>query len=252
MLSQSDKKTNQIEKTIIFTNPKTNNMASIQKNSLDFLTDLEQNNNREWFTENKASYTKERENIISFADDLLVEMNKHDLLENENGKKCIFRIYRDVRFSKNKLPYKTHWGLNLKRATKKLRGGYYVHIKSGECFVGVGFWSPEPKDLKRIRTQFTMFGEEFQQIIKDKEFVKTFGALQGEKLKNGPKGFDKEDPHIELLKFKQFLISKSFSDEEVLSKDFAKKVSVTFKKARPFLDFMSEALTTDTNGEPLF
>jgi uncharacterized protein (TIGR02453 family) len=227
-------------------------MANLKQSNFDFLVNLEKNNNREWFLEQKELYTKERENIISFADNLLKEMNKHDHIENESGKKMIFRIYRDVRFSKNKLPYKTHWGLSLKRATKSLRGSYFVHLKSGECYIGCGFWGPVPEDLKRIRTQFTMFGDEFNEIINDKTFVKNFGKLEGEKLKNGPKGFDKEDAQIELLKYKQFLISKAFTDKEVLSPDFAKNISDTFKKMRPFLDFMSETLTTDVNGEPLF
>jgi len=227
-------------------------MAHLQASNLDFLQTLEQNNNREWFAEHKPVYEKERANIISFADDLLIEMNKHDHIENESGKKCIYRIYRDVRFSKNKLPYKNHWGLNLKRATNLLRGGYYIHLQPNASFIGCGFWGPSSEDLKRIRIQFTMFGDEFNKIIKNKEFVKNFGTLKGDKLKNGPKGFDKEDPFIDLLKYKQFLVAKNFTDKEVLSPNFAKQVSSSFKKMRPFLDFMSEALTTNENGEPLF
>lgn len=227
-------------------------MAQISSSSFDFLSKLEKNNNRDWFMTNKPTYEKERAGIISFADDLLLKMNKHDHIENESGKKCIFRIYRDVRFSKNKLPYKTHWGLNIKRATNLLRGSYYVHIQKDASFIGCGFWGPEPKDLKRIRTQFTMFGDEFNEIINNKEFVKNFGELRGDQLKNGPKGFDKEDPFIDLLKYKQFLIGKDYTDKEVLSENFSKIIDKDFQKMRPFLNFMSEALTTDVNGEPLF
>jgi len=227
-------------------------MTNLQKSNFDFLLNLKKNNNRDWFMANKATYEKERANIISFADDLLPLMNKHDHIETESGKKAIFRIYRDVRFSKNKLPYKTHWGLNIGRATKLLRGSYYVHLQKDNCFLGCGFWGPEPKDLKRIRQQFTIFGDEFKTIINNKSFVKEFGKMEGTQLKNGPKGFDKEDPQIDLLKYKQFLFSKKYTEKEVLSSDFAKQLDKDFQKLRPFLDFMSDALTTDVNGESLF
>ena len=227
-------------------------MSQIKESNIEFLVELEKNNNREWFNERKERYLKERENIISFAEDLLSKMNKHDHIENENGKKCVHRIYRDVRFSKNKLPYKNNWSLSFTRATKLLRGGYYVHLQPNASFIGLGFWNPDPKDLKRIRQQFSMFGDEFKEIISDKKFIKTFGKMQGSQLKNGPKGFDKNDEHIDLLKYKQFLVTKSFTDKEVLQKDFSERINKTFKTARPFLNFFSEALTTDINGEPLF
>lgn len=227
-------------------------MSKLERSSLDFLEDLRKNNNRDWFAENKSVYIEERENVISFADELLKNMNKHDQIENISGEKCLLRIYRDVRFSKNKVPYKSHWGLSFRRATELLRGGYYLHIEPGNSFIGGGFWGPEPKDLKRIRTQFTLFGDEFQTILNDKTFINTFGKMRGEQLKNGPKGFDKEDPHIDLLKYKQYLISKTFTDKEILSPDFVKTANDTFKKMRPFMNFMSEALTTNTNGESLF
>ncbi len=237
---------------ISITFEKTNTMSKLALSNLSFLIDLKENNNRDWFTKNKSTYIKEREKVISFANELLKNMNTHDHIENESGKKCMFRIYRDVRFSKNKLPYKTHWGLNFKRATKLLRGGYYLHIEPNNSFIGGGFWNPEPKDLKRIRMQLSMFGDEFKAILNHKTFLKTFGKMQGNQLKNGPKGFDKDNPFIDLLKYKQYLISRPFTDKEILSDDFAKTASNTFKKMRPFLDFMSEALTTDINGEPLY
>lgn len=226
-------------------------MSQISSTNFDFLSLLEKNNNRDWFFKNKPTYELERKNIIEFADSFLLKMNKHDHIENESGKKCVLRIYRDVRFSKNKLPYKTHWSLSISRATSRLRGGYYVHIQKNASFIGCGFWGPEPKDLKRIRTQFTLFGDEFKEIINDKEFVKNFGEMKGSQLKNGPKGFDKEDPFIDLLKYKQYLITKNYTDKEVLSKNFASKIDSDFQKMRPFLNFMSEALTTDVNGESI-
>lgn len=227
-------------------------MSSFPKSSLDFIKELEKNNNKEWFAEHKSTYEIEKAKVIMFADTLLNEMNTHDNIQNESGKKCLHRIYRDVRFSKNKTPYKNNWPISFVRATKYLRGGYYVHIQPGQIFIGCGFWDPSKEDLLRIRQQITLFGDELIAIIEEKKFKKNFGTLEGDKLVNGPKGFEKDDQYIELLKYKQFLVSKTFTDEEALKPDFAKTISDSFKDVRPFLNFMSEALTTDVNGEPLF
>jgi len=175
-------------------------------------------------------------------------MSKHDNIETPTGKKSLFRIYRDVRFSKDKSPYKTHWAGSFKRATNKLRGGYYFHIQPGNSMVGGGFWSPNKEDLQRIRENIALDDAELRKIITGKSFTETFGILEGEKLKTCPKGFDKEHPAIDLLRYKQFIISKKFTDKEVLSKDFVFKVNDTFKKMRAFFDYMSEAVTTDSNG----
>ena len=226
-------------------------MAHLPKSTFDFISKLEKNNNREWFTENKPTYELEREKIIKFAEQLLAEMNKHDNIENENGKKCLHRIYRDIRFSKDKTPYKNHWPISLKRATQKLRGSYYVHLQPAKVFIGCGFWGPSKEDLYRIRQQISHFGNELSSILNDKKFKKEFGTLEGDKLKNGPKDFDKEDPNIELLKYKQFMISRTFTNDEVFAPNFTKEVSNSFKRMRPFLDFMSEALTTNLNGESI-
>src|SRR5665213_1973152 len=125
--------------------------AIIQKHSLDFLTGLSENNNRDWFNNHKDSYMEARDNIIVFADALLVEMNKHDHIETASGKKSVYRIYKDVRFAKDKTPYNTHWSASFKRATKKLRGGYYFRIEPGNSGLVCGFWGPGPDDMKRIR-----------------------------------------------------------------------------------------------------
>lgn len=226
-------------------------MSAFPKSSFEFIQELEKNNHKEWFTQNKPRYERERDAVIKFADELLIAMNKHDHIENETGKKCLHRIYRDIRFSKDKTPYKNHWPISFKRATKLLRGSYYVHLQPGNVFIGCGFWGPEKNDLLRIRQQISMFGDELSAILENKSFKKEFGEMQGAKLKNGPKGFDKEDPQIELLKYKQFMIGKNFTDQEALSPNFSKEIVKAFKKMRPFLDFMSEALTTDVNGEPI-
>ncbi|MDX1350563.1 MAG: DUF2461 domain-containing protein [Putridiphycobacter sp.] len=224
-------------------------MPLIKQSNIDFMVELSENNNREWFADRKKQYESERENIIAFADELLKKMQVHDNIETPSGKKSLFRIYRDVRFSKNKAPYKTHWSGSFKRATKLLRGGYYFHIEPGNSFIGGGFWGPEPKDLKKMRYNIAEFETEFRAILADKQFIKQFGELEGEQLKTAPKGIDKAHPAIDLLRYKQYLLSRRFTDQEVLNDNFVNEVNNCFKAMRPFFDFMSEALTTDENGE---
>lgn len=223
----------------------------INKESINFLKAVEKNNNREWFNENKDRYLSARENIIAFADALLTEMKKHDTIENESGKSALFRIYKDVRFSKDKTPYNTHWSGAFKRATKKLRGGYYFHISPGNSFIAGGFWAPEPADLLRIRQDIDLNYKDWNKLFSTKTFKETFGQLEGEQLSSAPRGFDKEHPAIDLLRRKQFILKHDFTDQEVLSADFLNKVNNGFKKMRPFFNYMSEVLTTDLNGVSL-
>jgi uncharacterized protein (TIGR02453 family) len=152
--------------------------AKISSSSFDFLKQLQKNNNRDWFAKHKDRYDQELAQIAGFADDLLERMNKHDQIENESGKKCLYRIYRDTRFSKDKTPYKNHWSGNLRRATKKLRGSYYFHIEPGKSFLGGGFWNPEPADLKRIREEIAYDASEFHKIFNNKTFKSTFGTFK--------------------------------------------------------------------------
>jgi uncharacterized protein (TIGR02453 family) len=230
-------------------NQKKDKMAStaIEKDSLDFLTGLSKNNNREWFAGQKDRYLKARDNIIAFADALLVEMNKHDYIETASGKKSVYRIYKDVRFAKDKTPYNVHWSASFKRATKKRRGGYYFRIEPGNSGLAAGFWGPGPDDIKRIRQHIDANYEAWQQLLADKTLV-TFGSLFGEQLGSAPRGYAKDHPAIDLLRYKQFIFRCRFTDEEVLSPDFVQTVNERFRKLRPFLDFMSEVLTTDANG----
>lgn len=223
-------------------------LSIIPKSSLDFLNQLKKHNDRDWFNTHKELFIKEQAYIESFADDLLMELNSHDVIETPSGKKSLHRIYRDTRFSKEKTPYKTNWSGSFRRATKYRRGGYYFHIETGNSFIAGGFWGPSPDDLKRIRDDFEFDDRPIRKIIKSKNFVSTFGALQGEQLKTTPKGFEKDSKAIDLLRYKQFLLIKKFSDKEVLDNNFLKEVSNTFKNMRPFFDYMSEVLTTDING----
>src|ERR1044071_8814434 len=166
----------------------------IKKESIDFLKTLSKNNNREWFNKHKDKYLEAHDNMIAFADALLVEMNKHDNIETASGKKSLFRIYKDVRFSKDKTPYNTHWSGAFKRATKKLRGGYYFHIKPGNSFLIGGFWGPEPDDMKRIRQDIELNYKDWKKMLANKTLVKTFGKLIGDKVSSAPRGYAKDHP----------------------------------------------------------
>jgi uncharacterized protein (TIGR02453 family) len=222
---------------------------SIPASGFEFLTELRDNNNRDWFNARKSRYQEELQAVERFADALLVEMNTHDQLETLTGKESLHRIYRDTRFSSDKTPYKSNWSGAFKRATKYRRGGYYFHIEPGNSFLGGGFWGPNTDDLKRIREEIAFDPARLRGIITDPTFTETFGALMGEQLKTAPKGFDAQHEAIDLLRFKQFLVMKRFSDQEVLNADFVYKASETFRRMRPFFDYMSEILTMDGNGE---
>jgi len=226
------------------------NSIVIDKDSFAFLKDLAKNNNREWFGKHKSRYTAAHNNIIAFADRLLAELSKHDKIETASGKDAVFRIYKDVRFSKDKTPYNKHWSGSFKRATRQLRGGYYFRIEPGNSFLAGGFWGPEPKDIKRIRENIDANYEDWQKLFSNKALVKTFGSLTGEQLSSAPRGYAKDHPAINLLRHKQFILKYSFTDAEILEPGFLLKANDVFKKFRPFFDFMSEVLTTDVNGVP--
>lgn len=221
----------------------------IKKESLDFLKALSKNNNRDWFNNHKDKYIEVHSNIVAFADALLVEMNKHDKIETASGKESLFRIYKDVRFSKDKTPYNTHWSGGFKRATKKLRGGYYFHIKPGNSFLAGGFWGPEPEDMKRIRQDIDLNYKDWKKLLAHKTLVNTFGKMEGEQLSSAPRGYTKDHPAIDLLRYKQFLFRHDFTDKEVYSPDFVYKANGIFRNLRPFFNYMSDVLTTNVNGE---
>lgn len=222
--------------------------SGIKKESFDFLKQLSKNNNRDWFNAHKDKYIAAHEDMIHFADALLFEMNKHDKIETSSGKESLFRIYRDVRFSNDKTPYSCRWSGGFKRATKKLRGGYYFHIEPGNSFQAGGFWGPEPADLQRIRQDIALSQKEWKKLLANKTLVKTFGGITGEQLSSAPKGYAKDHPAIDLLRYKQYILKRIFTDKEVNSPDFVNKVNEGFKAMRPFLNYMSDVLTTDANG----
>ncbi|HMI61477.1 MAG TPA: DUF2461 domain-containing protein [Puia sp.] len=220
----------------------------IYKSGFDFLNRLKKNNNREWFNAHKAEFQEEQQLIAIFAGALLDNLNTHDLIETLSGKMSIHRIYKDTRFSNDKTPYKTKWSGSFRRATKYRRGGYHFNIEPGNSFIGGGFWQPVTEDLKRIRDDIAFDATPLKKLLNSKSFVSMFETLQGEQLKTAPKGFDADHEAIGLLRYKQFLLIRPFSDKEVLSSSFLKEASLSFKAMRPFFDYMSEVLVTDSNG----
>jgi uncharacterized protein (TIGR02453 family) len=225
----------------------------ITKSNLSFLDQLETNNNRSWFTENKGVYLEQQKDMISFADELLHLIHQHDDIETVSGKKALMRIYRDVRFSKDKSPYKNYWGVYFKRGTVQLHGGYYLHVQKGGAFVDGGIWDSTAAELKLIREAIIADEKGFREIINTKTFKQHFGVLglHGAQLKNVPRGYDKDSPSGDLLRHKQFLIRQDFTEKELLRPDFVNKVNESFKAFRPLLDWMSYTLTHDGNGEEI-
>jgi uncharacterized protein (TIGR02453 family) len=221
---------------------------SIPASALEFLNLLRENNNREWFNANKNEFNQQQASIEIFADALLSRLHLHDLIETISGKKSLQRIYRDTRFSKEKIPYKTFWSGGYKRATAQRRGGYYFHIEPGNSFVAGGFWAPNPDDIRRIREDIAFDPAPLRRIITSNTFVDTFGNLQGDQLKTMPKGFERDHEASNLLRYKQFLLIRKFTDQQVLSTSFPEVCDQTYMHMRPFFDYMSEVLTLDADG----
>ena len=222
-------------------------MQAIPKNTISFLKELKLNNNREWFNENKDRFNTIQSQVKIFAQEVNDSLNVSDNIE----KIKIFRIYRDLRFSKDKTPYKKNIGMAFHRAKPELRGGYYLEISADESFIAAGFWNPNKEDLLRIRKEIEIDGQEFKRIINQKKIKDIWGDLRGDEVKTSPKGFNSDHQHIDLIKKKQFIFIKKLNDEEILDKNFHKKLVSYFLSIRPFFDYMSEVLTTNLDGESI-
>ena len=219
----------------------------IKKQSFDFLKAIQKNNNKEWFAEHKPTFVEAQSNVKSFLKELEENLNSTDSIEEAK----LFRIYKDVRFSKDKTPYKTYFSGYLKRAGAHRRGSYYFSIEPGNTVVGGGFYGPNKEDLFRIRKEFEMDVSELEKITTDANFVKHFGELQGSGVATAPRGFDKEHANIQWIRKKQFYAFRKFTDKEVLDDSFVVEALRTFTAIRPFFDYMSDVLTTDLNGESI-
>ena len=215
--------------------------AAVSPKVFDFLRQLAENNNREWFTENKNLYTESQENIVAFLEDLIAEMSEFDSeLGKIYAKKSLFRIYRDTRFSKDKTPYKTNIGASLGMGKGSQKGGYYLHLEPGKSFIAGGIYMPESSVLKTLRKEISLYGQEFLNILNNKEFKKYFPELdQDDQLKKVPQGFEKEDPMAEYLKLKSFIVVYNLSDEEISDKNASKDLAKIFKVMKPLNDFLN-------------
>lgn len=222
----------------------------IQKSSLQFLSDLKENNNREWFLANKLRYENYKKDYHQFISDLLEPMMQGDSnLSNLQVKNCTFRINRDIRFSKDKSPYKTHMGIwmsvnsNIKNAP-----GYYIQIDNDNCFIAGGLYCPEASELKKIRKEVAFFYDELEEIIANKNFKKEFKDLDrdpGQMLKTAPKDYEKDHPAIEFLKLKSVTASHKFDNTIVFDKNAATLLATKLLVLKPLNDFLNRAILTD-------
>jgi uncharacterized protein (TIGR02453 family) len=218
----------------------------IQKSTLAFLTKIKTNNNRDWFEKNKALYVAAKEDVEKNIDEILNGIRKFDkrIPADLSGKKCVFRIYRDVRFSKDKRPYKNNLGASINPGGKKdMSPGYYIHVQPGASFIAGGMWMPEPPNLNKIRQEIDYNLKDFLKITNDKTFKKLFGKLSDEdSLVNAPKGYPKDHPAMDVLKLKSFIVVADLKDKDLLGKDYVKKVAEICKAMQPLNNFLQRAI----------
>ncbi|MCX2494046.1 DUF2461 domain-containing protein [Pedobacter sp. PF22-3] len=217
----------------------------LKKETLKFIKDVAENNNREWFATNKEVYEAAKADVLALVSTLIPELAKVDALLSAEAdpKKSLLRIYRDVRFSKNKDPYKNNFGIWF---SAKSRGGnepgYYLHIQPGKSFIAGGYWMPEAAHLKLIRQEIDYNIGDFKEIINEKDFKKNFKLGVDNALKNAPKGYDPADPNIEFLKLKSFEATTKIDDEEFLKPNLVNKLISSFKTVQPLVAFLRNAI----------
>ena len=219
----------------------------ISSSTITFLKALKKNNNKPWFDKNREKYNAAKYNLEEFVALLLQKMVSFDEdMKELTAKNCTFRINRDIRFSKNKTPYKINLSASFNRGGKKsIYGGYYFHLQpGGNSFVGGGLWMPEPENLKKLRQEIDYCFPEFKKIIGAASFKKHYGELERDEkqmLVNVPKGYDKENPAAEYLRMKSFIATKNLSDEEILSPKLTDEVIQSFKALMPLVKFINRA-----------
>lgn len=222
----------------------------LSKETLFFLEDLKANNNRDWFLANKKRYEAYKKEYHQLIAELLEVMKPQDAsLEMLEIKNCTFRINRDIRFSKDKSPYKTHMGIWLRSGSLNSEApGYYVHIEKDASFVGGGLYCPMPDQIQKIRKEINFFYEDLEAILKDKSFQTVYGELnrtETSTLKNPPKGYDKENPAIEYLKLKSYTATQKIDTASLSKNDFVTQISQKLIALKPFNDFINRALTSE-------
>jgi len=219
----------------------------IQKDTIKFLTSLKKNNNKEWFDANRKSYETAKQDFTAFVSDVILQFSKKDeTIATLQAKDCMFRINRDVRFSKDKSPYKTNMGASFSKGGKKsILAGYYFHLEPGNSFVGGGIWMPDADTTKKIRQEIDYGFDEFKKLIQNKKFVAQYGGLtinEEFSLTREPKGYDKDNPAIEYIKLKSWLATHPLTDEMLTDKNLTKTVVAAFEALHPLIVFINKAL----------
>ena len=220
------------------------------KPALDFLLALQANNNKPWFQAHRAEYDAARQCFEDYVDDFIQEFRAIEDFENLAAKDCVFRIYRDVRFAKDKSPYKPNMGASVALGGKhSLRAPYYIHLEpSDKSFLAGGIYLPTPEQLAAIRQAIVRDPVRLKAAIGSKPFKKYFGSLSGEKLKTPPRGYPGDHPEIELLKYKQFITGHALTDKEVLSPRLLSRTVEVFAALEPLLDFLDDAVLPSRGG----
>ena len=215
----------------------------IQPSTLKFLRDLKKNNDKTWFDAHRQDYEAAKKDFEAFVNDLLQALVKLEpTLATQQAKDCIFRIFRDVRFSKDKTPYKSHFGVFLARGGRKWDGaGYYLHLEPGAIFAGGGLWMPEASLLKKVRQEIDYDFDGFKTIINNRSFKKLFPKIDGESLSKPPQGYEADNPAIDFLKMKSYTAGHAMKDEELTSEDAIKKVVDVFTTLSPLINFLNRS-----------
>jgi uncharacterized protein (TIGR02453 family) len=220
---------------------------TISKATISFLTDLKANNNKDWFLANKPRFEAAKLEFEQFIQALINQIGQFDpQIAHHTAKECIFRIYRDVRFSADKSPYKTHFGAHFTAAVNKseihTKAGYYIHLEAGGSFLAGGAYVPEAVWLKAIRSEIHYNGKLFHSILDNTDFKQYFGTMSGEKLVRPPKDYPIDHPDIELLKHKSFLATHQCTDKMVLGNAYLNHCTKVFRALKPFDDFLNMAM----------
>ena len=220
----------------------------LQTSTIKFLKDLKKNNNKPWFDKNRKVYEAAKADFISFIQAVIDQHGKKDAsIKNLLAKDCLFRINRDVRFAKDKSPYKTKMRASINKGGRKAENsaGYYFHLEPGGVFTGGGIWMPMPDELKKVRQEIDYNFTDFKKIIAAKKFKTVYGELSSNpeyKLSRVPKGYDPENPAAEFLKLKSYIAMIKISDADLSSKDLVKKTVAAFEALQPLIEFINEAL----------
>ena len=212
-------------------------MALISKDTFHFLNQIKINNNKPWFEKNRALYEKARAEYLGFVTRLVEGIGRIEGIPEKEPSKYVQRIYRDIRFSKDKTPYKSFFSSIIERGPENRKCPLYIQIQPGRSMMGGGIWDPSPETLKKIRQEIDYDGIGLKKIINSKEFLKHFGKISGARLSRPPKGYEADNPNIELLKFKQLFVQRMFEDEMVLSKDLIPEILKSYKAALPFFTY---------------